>query len=188
MPKIKYYALDHRIKNDEVADKYGQRLAAISKTEGNLTTDTVLAHAEDPKEVFHGFFTWDNRVAAHRYRKEEARHLIRGIAIKKGGDLVRAFEHVTVTYLDPEDNDGELVTAKVYLPQKQVREDPGLHANNLQAILKALLHYCKRAEKANGSLPVPIREAIADLKAAVGEAIEINALHSRRSGLIYCGR
>ena len=85
--------------------------------------------------------------------------------------MVRAFEHVTVTMMEPEGEDGELTTTRVYLPQKQVRDDPELHDNNLAAIIKALLHYCKRAEQANGTLPVPIREAIGSLKAAISEEV-----------------
>ena len=52
-------------------------LLAICKSEGVLRAEDVVETARDPDSPLHRYFEWDNGVAAHQYRLEQARHLIR---------------------------------------------------------------------------------------------------------------
>ncbi len=70
----------------------GRELERIRKKTG-LTADSVLAEASNRKHSLHGYFKWDDRVAAHEYRLNQARYLIRAIVrIEEPDSLpVRAF-------------------------------------------------------------------------------------------------
>jgi hypothetical protein len=60
------------IKNAAEADpqEIGEALADIAaKNGGELTEEAVIAAARDPRSVLHKHFEWDDRVAAHAYRK-----------------------------------------------------------------------------------------------------------------------
>lgn len=53
------------------------RLQAIAGEAGTLTPEAVLADAADPESVLHDCFEWDDTKAAHQYRLDQARSLIR---------------------------------------------------------------------------------------------------------------
>jgi hypothetical protein len=48
-----------------------------SAVDGLITADSVVEAAKDPANVLHGEFEWRDDVAAHRYRLQQARQLIR---------------------------------------------------------------------------------------------------------------
>ena len=47
-----------------------------------LTTDAVLLAAQNPNHVLHHHFEWDNTVGGERYRRWQARKLIRRVTIE----------------------------------------------------------------------------------------------------------
>ena len=52
-------------------------LLAICKSEGVLRAESVVEAARDPGSPLHRYFEWSDERAAHQYRLEQARHLIR---------------------------------------------------------------------------------------------------------------
>jgi hypothetical protein len=50
--------------------------------DGRLTPEDVLNAAEDPSSPLHGWFDWNDDTAAHKYRLEQARMLIRTITVE----------------------------------------------------------------------------------------------------------
>lgn len=60
---------------------YKQELQALYDTDGKLTADSVVSKATDPSTALHEHFEWDDTAAAHEYRLEQARHLIRTVRI-----------------------------------------------------------------------------------------------------------
>lgn len=76
---------------------YVGELAEIKeRAGGTLRPEDVVAFAASPNTVLHNHFTWDDGEAAHLYRLEEARRLIRAVVTivptKDGGEIqVRAF-------------------------------------------------------------------------------------------------
>jgi hypothetical protein len=72
------------ILNSKGADpqKIGQELTRIAeKSQGHLIPDEVVDAAKSGRSPIHQHFEWKNDVAAHHYRLEQARELIRCIRI-----------------------------------------------------------------------------------------------------------
>jgi len=55
------------------------RLAA--ENDGRLTPDNVVDAAQNAASPLHSWFEWDDDAAAHMYRVEQARHLIRSVRV-----------------------------------------------------------------------------------------------------------
>jgi EAL domain-containing protein (putative c-di-GMP-specific phosphodiesterase class I) len=57
-------------------------LARVASAHGGLLTpEAVVKEAADPASPLHRYFEWDNRKAAHQFRIEQARRLIRSVEI-----------------------------------------------------------------------------------------------------------
>jgi len=82
------------------------RLARIAEEcGGNLTPDAVVEDARHKKSPLHEFFDWDDSEAAHKWRIEQARSLIRSVRV----EIVTEEKTVsTVRYLrNPEAGKGQ---------------------------------------------------------------------------------
>jgi hypothetical protein len=66
----------------ENAEVYGQELEKISKENEGITPDIVVETATDEKNPLHGYFEWDDGIAGHSWRKQQARVLINCIVIE----------------------------------------------------------------------------------------------------------
>jgi hypothetical protein len=77
------------IKNAKRADpqKIGAALAKIAEQQkGRLTPPAVVDAARDTKNTLHKHFEWDNQLAADSYRLDQARMLIRSVALVRYGE------------------------------------------------------------------------------------------------------
>lgn len=54
-----------------------QVLRDVEKKHGQVTPDLVLAEARSTRHPWHDRFCWDNKIAGHRYRLDQAREQIR---------------------------------------------------------------------------------------------------------------
>lgn len=86
-----------RIKADP--EKVGKELESILE----VTPEKVLAKAKNKNSAMHQCFTWEDTEAAHKWRLEEARHIVKALVILEPVDngpqaviQVRAFEHITL--------------------------------------------------------------------------------------------
>ena len=60
----------------------GRCLEKIKRAHGGaLTANAVVAHAVDKASPIHSEFEWDNDVAGHEYRVNQARYMIRSINV-----------------------------------------------------------------------------------------------------------
>lgn len=48
---------------------------------GCITPEAVVKAAENPNSPLHGLFEWDDAIAGHKYRVEQAREVIRSIKL-----------------------------------------------------------------------------------------------------------
>lgn len=71
-----------------------EALEDMQRRHGTITAELVLAEATDKAHPLHGYFQWDDKRAAHEYRLEQARLLIRQVTIIEDGRELRAFPFV----------------------------------------------------------------------------------------------
>lgn len=66
---------------------------------GTITPRQVVDEARDESSVLHGAFTWDDAIAADKYRILEAQHLIREcrVTIQQGDRKTQTFAFVGVS-------------------------------------------------------------------------------------------
>ncbi|WP_233872383.1 hypothetical protein [Paraburkholderia adhaesiva] len=66
----------------EQTDSVRDHLQAMcNRARGNLTAEAVVRDATRKESVLHPYFEWNDGRAAHQYRIEQARELIRGVHI-----------------------------------------------------------------------------------------------------------
>lgn len=78
----------------------GERLEQLRKRAGGLLTAEAIVNDARPEDApLHPCFEWNDQVAAENFRREQARHVIRGVRVvmDRGNDSVlpvRAFVNV----------------------------------------------------------------------------------------------
>lgn len=110
------------------ANKVAAELEALPER----TPEAALVVAEDEASELHKCATWDDSKAAHIYRLQEMRSVIRSvIVVDTAADreplTYRAFEYVTVT-------DGDEQKSRYFAPTKEVLSDPDFRKQVLSAI------------------------------------------------------
>jgi hypothetical protein len=63
----------------ETAAAVKEELDRLAEPDGTLDARSVVAAAEPDGSVLHPAFTWDDALAAYRWRIEQAREIIRGV-------------------------------------------------------------------------------------------------------------
>lgn len=79
-------AIEYETKNPKrlskaKAQRYGAALQKMAKAHGGVTPESLVDAARDPLSVFHSYFEWNLKKAAHAFRLWQARHLIREITL-----------------------------------------------------------------------------------------------------------
>lgn len=59
-----------------------EAIRSLEDTHGRLTPDAVLEAARDPESPLHECFTWNDSVAAHEHRLDQARRLITSVTLQ----------------------------------------------------------------------------------------------------------
>lgn len=96
--KEKYKAIGETRISDAKARRYGERIAKLMEGTGYTTPRIVVNDARDPKSPLHDYFEWDQKVAAEKWRIEQAGYLLRHISIEVLGNdkqEIRGFYSVT---------------------------------------------------------------------------------------------
>lgn len=69
------------IMREETVKEVKERLLEIHAARNTITPEIVVDDAKDPESVLHEHFEWDDSVAGHQWRLEQARTLIRSVRI-----------------------------------------------------------------------------------------------------------
>lgn len=102
-----------------MTDSLRALLQEIYHRHSRLTPDLVLDEARDPAHPLHNRFEWDDSVAGEKYRRTQARELIRTARITyKDGDEFSAATSVRAYHSVP-DGDGF-----AYRPAEEIAENP----------------------------------------------------------------
>jgi hypothetical protein len=116
----------------QVAGELFARLSA----EGELTTAKVVDLAKDSNHPLHKCFEWNDSIAGHAYRKQQAARLIRAIVVVKQKPKAQNREFVLIK---------QEKEAARYCKASVVAKDDGLY-------LRALSEARIRADAANNSV------------------------------------
>jgi hypothetical protein len=125
------------IKDKEIVAK---RLAEIAgRNNGSLTPDLVVKDAEDSSSPLHELFEWDDGIAGHKYRIEQARQVITSVRV------VITTEHKavsTVYYVrDPEADS----TEQGYVSIDKLKSDSDLARESIVMEFSRAASYLQRA-------------------------------------------
>jgi hypothetical protein len=88
---------DSEVVMPDITPKMADEIRRIAARSDKLTAELVVAEAVDPNSPLHKTFEWDDSVAAHEYRLEQARSLIRRIHINVDETPVREYLFVRST-------------------------------------------------------------------------------------------
>jgi hypothetical protein len=108
---------------------------------GTVSPDAIVEEASDKKHVLHKLFTWDNSVAAHKYRLQEAGSLLRAIEITYSElpqQPRRAFE---VTLKKRSGSDSQRT---VYATAEEAAADPATHSALIAEAVRTLMAWRSR--------------------------------------------
>lgn len=61
--------------------RVGEALADLDEKHGGLTPSVVVQKATSKRSPLHGYFEWNDGIAAQRYREDQARLLIRSVRV-----------------------------------------------------------------------------------------------------------
>lgn len=121
------------------AEKVARELDALPEK----TPEAALKFAKNKKTEIHKCATWDDAKAAHLYRLDEMRAVIRSIVILDDAEdrepvIYRAYEYVTV------ENNGEL--DRVFMPTSEILNDPDLKKQVFEDISSSISELSKKAK------------------------------------------
>lgn len=113
-----YYAAKGSRLKDEDARAIGQFID--DECDGRISADEFVERARAESSPLHPYLEWDDSAAAHEYRLEQARWIMRSIVIYEPdapGEKVRAFHNVTLR--DP-------IVTEAYVSHEIVWQNPEL--------------------------------------------------------------
>ena len=118
--------------SDAQAKAFGRRIdEIIAQDGGQISPERIVEDAKNPKSVFHNYIDWNDRSAATKYRREQARKILQSVIVvvetpdgqKQHRAFVNVFENgksdATKTYvtIDRAVNDVEM---RAYLLREAV--------------------------------------------------------------------
>lgn len=140
------------------AQAIGEAFERIRRSGKALTAETVLEVAADSRSVLHKYVEWDDNKAAHAYRLEQARKLIRSVEVLvqdakgKSGQL-RAFYSVR-----------DVEGARSYMPIEYVFTNADTSAQVMRDAKQQLEGWMARYKKYTWA-QVAVPQVLAALKA-----------------------
>ena len=118
-------------------------LQSIAERNGGIITPSlVLSNASDPANPLHHHFQWDDGVAAHNWRLEQAAQLIRRVRITlegSGDRTYRAFVSITPESVD----DGERPTG-IYVSLETAMSVPNYREQLLAAARRDAMTFASK--------------------------------------------
>ena len=100
------------------------RLATASG--GQLSAARIVAEAKISTSPLHGFFTWDDAVAANRWREHEARHLLNCITVVVKQEKFDEEQEIRAYHVVSSSVDEDERPARAYIPISHVANDPAM--------------------------------------------------------------
>lgn len=122
------------------AQTAGEELHKIAERDGGIEPQVVVDDSKPPSAPLHKCFTWDNSLAANKFRVNEARKLT-------GSVMTVLFEEK-----EPQPGDNEFINVRIdgerkYVPQEVVFKDEDLSQQALNEVVHSLNHFRVKLNK-----------------------------------------
>lgn len=135
------------------AQVVGEALASLKAKQGALSPDLVVSAAKKQSSPLHAYFDWNDATAAHAYRKTQASHLIRSVAVKVDTGTSQQFIRA---YAAVNDSDARYLDMQTVLSQDVLRSrllDQALRElDALQSRYASLVEFCACVDRAKAEL------------------------------------
>lgn len=126
------------------AQTVGDELERIRNASGGkLEASEVVRWAAEPDSPIHDTLTWDDEKAAHEYRLQEVRQLIRSVVVVTDAETVPQPAYWNVSVAVPSPEPGEPTTEQYYQSSEVVARNP----QEFDAALKVMLRELASAER-----------------------------------------
>ena len=114
-----------------------------AKSGGQVTADIVLDAAKGARHPLHKQFEWDDTIAGHEYRKEQARLLVRSIEVfyREAPEVPTRAYHITTHTVSKTTDE---ITENVYRSTADILGDSEARAELLARALRELVGYQRR--------------------------------------------
>ena len=87
----------NRFKYSVDANEVGAEIEAIEAENGEVTNKSVVDRARDKKNVMHGLFEWNDKIAGEKYREHQAGQIIHSLMIvTEEKEPTRAFMNIEI--------------------------------------------------------------------------------------------
>lgn len=123
------------------AEEAYKQLEKIRSKEGELTPEAVIENAKSNRSKLHKLFEWDDTEAAHQYRMEQARRMLRSIEIvykEKPKTPRRAFEIIEKKKRGSQDQ------RTIYSTTEEAMADPVSRDRIITEALRQLMAFRRR--------------------------------------------
>jgi len=81
------------------ANDVGKYFEKLHEEYGEISPEIIVEKARDKNNLLHNYFEWDDTKAAHKYRLEQAKEIIRCLVVQNdGGEKIRAVVSVSINY------------------------------------------------------------------------------------------
>jgi hypothetical protein len=142
------------------AQAVGEALATLKAKRGALSPELVVTAAKKQASPLHGYFDCDDASAAHSYRKTQASHLIRSVAVKvdvgETPQFIRAYAAVN-------DSEAKYVDMQTALSQDVLRgrllEQAMRELAALQSRYSMLIEFCAQIDRVRQQMTAESRIA-----------------------------
>jgi len=132
-------------------------LKQIEKLEGRLTGELIVKHAAPEEHPLHPYFEWDDSIAAHKYRVEQAQRLLLNLQI-----VVEEEDEIIVLgpkYVRVVDEEG---SKYIETESADVKDEDFIMAN----AIRDLMGWVKRYESLAGMMPSVFADVHKAIRAA----------------------
>lgn len=144
--KLKYIPMPGSRIGSEAAKSAGKELDRIHRRHGSIKPEIIVEESVPETAPLHKFFTWDNGDAAHKWRIEEARSIIRSVRVVRD-DQPQQEQPVIRAFLNVQASDTEAkFEGKAYLPLRVIRESPDYMQQVVNEAMRELKAWKSRYE------------------------------------------
>lgn len=143
--KKKYRARYNVGLTNDQAQEIGLELERLFP-DGRVDPEKVVSAAKSSRSPLHGFFDWDDATAAHKYRLEQARKIIKAIVVDVRGREVPAYQNVYIEETD----------SRSYVETAQCLESPDLWTQVLKTALREAEGWSERYRSYEELAPIHV--------------------------------